>query len=80
MATLVGAYEDEHHAIGTSGIGGPDALKHLLEQNGMTGYDLGNLLGKRSLGSKIMRGEHELSKMHLRILPDRFKVDAGLSL
>jgi HTH-type transcriptional regulator / antitoxin HigA len=80
MTTLVGAYEDVHHAIDTSEISGLDSLKYLLEQNEMTASDLGMLLGNRSLGSKILRGERELSKNHLRILADRFKVDAGLFL
>jgi HTH-type transcriptional regulator/antitoxin HigA len=79
-SVLIGAYEDEHHAIETSHISGVDALKHLLEQNEMTASDLGVLLGNRSLGSKILRGERELSKTHLRILANRFKVDAGLFL
>ncbi len=77
---LIGAYEDVHHAIDTSDISGLDALKYLLEQNNMTASDLGNLLGNRSLGSKILRGERELSKSHIRLLADRFKVDAGLFL
>jgi HTH-type transcriptional regulator/antitoxin HigA len=80
MTTLVGAYEDEHHAIDTSDISGLDSLKYLMEQSGMTASGLGELLGNRSLGSKILRGERELSKTHLRILADRFKVDAGLFL
>ncbi len=80
LTTLVGAYEDVHHAIDTSDISGLDSLKYLLEQNHMTASDLGVLLGNRSLGSKILRGERELSKAHLRILADRFKVDAGLFL
>lgn len=79
-SVLIGAYEDEHHAINTSDISGLDALKHLLEQNEMTASDLGVLLGNRSLGSKILRGERELSKTHLRTLADRFKVNAGLFL
>lgn len=77
---LIGAYEDEHHAIDTSDISGLEMLKHLLDQSKMTASDLGQLLGNRSLGSKILRGERELSKTHLRILADRFKVDAGLFL
>jgi HTH-type transcriptional regulator/antitoxin HigA len=77
---LIGAYEDVHHAIDTSDISGLDSLKYLLEQNEMTASDLGELLGNRSLGSKILRGERELSKNHLRILAERFKVDAGLFL
>ena len=79
-SVLIGDYEDVHHPIDTSDFRGLDALKYLLEQNNMTASDLGNLLGNRSLGSKILRGERELSKAHLRILADRFKVDAGLFL
>lgn len=80
LTTLVGAYEDEHYAIDTTDKTGLEALKYLLEHNDMTASDLGVLLGNRSLGSKILRGERELSKTHLRILADRFKVDAGLFL
>jgi len=80
LTTLVAAYEDEHHAIDTSGVSGLDALKFLVEENRMTASDLGELLGNRSLGSKILRGERELSKTHLRRLAARFKVDAGLFL
>jgi HTH-type transcriptional regulator/antitoxin HigA len=80
MTTLVGAYEDQHHAVDTSKISGLDSLKYLLEQNNMNASDLGELLGNRSLGSKILRGERELSKTHLRILAKRFNVDAGLFL
>jgi HTH-type transcriptional regulator/antitoxin HigA len=79
-SVLVAAYEAEHHAISDVGITGLAALKYLLEENEMTASDLGELLGNRSLGSKILRGERELSKTHLRILADRFKVDAGLFL
>jgi HTH-type transcriptional regulator / antitoxin HigA len=77
---LISAYEDVHHAIDASGISGLSMLKYLLEQNDMTASDLGVLLGNRSLGSKILRGERELSKTHLRILANRFKVDAGVFL
>ena len=80
LTTLVGTHEDKHHAIDTSDISGLDSLKPLLEHSNMTASDLGLLLGNRSLGSKILRGERELSKAHLRILADRFKVDAGLFL
>src|SRR3954467_2825667 len=51
MTTLVGTYEDVHHAIDMSHISGLDSLKYLLEQNKMTASDLGELLGNRSLGS-----------------------------
>ena len=67
-------YEREHHAIDTSDISGLDSLRCLMEQNDMSASDLGRLLGDRSLGSRILRGERELSKDHFRRLCDRFKV------
>lgn len=79
-SVLVAAYESEQHTVDDAAITGLDALKHLLDENEMTASDLGELLGNRSLGSKILRGERELSKAHLRIVADRFKVDAGLFL
>lgn len=79
-SVLIAAYEAEHHTIDDGALTGLDALRHLLEEHQMTASDLGELLGNRSLGSKILRGERELSKTHLRILAERFKVDAGLFL
>lgn len=73
LSVLVEAYENEHHAI-------PDpqspisVLKHLLESNDMNASQLGTLLGNYSLGSKVLRGERELSKTHMRILAKRFKI------
>jgi HTH-type transcriptional regulator/antitoxin HigA len=79
-SVLVADYERERHPVESAKITGLDALRHLLDENEMTASDLGELLGNRSLGSKILRGERELSKTHLRILADRFKVDAGVFL
>jgi antitoxin component HigA of HigAB toxin-antitoxin module len=46
----------------------------------MTSSALGELLGHRSLGSKLLRGKRQLSKTHIRILADHFKVRADLFL
>ncbi len=79
-SVLIAAYENQRHAIDAGGKDGLAALKHLVDENGMTASDLGLLLGNRSLGSKVLRGERELSKSHLRILAERFKVEPGLFL
>lgn len=55
-----------------------ERIGHLCEMNGMTASDLGDLLGNRSLGSKIIRGERDPSKTHIRILAERFKVSPAL--
>jgi HTH-type transcriptional regulator/antitoxin HigA len=79
LGVLVEAYEREHHPI-------PDTrspiriLKHLLDSNNMNASELGTLLGNRSLGSKILRGDRELSKNHIRILAKRFNVSPAAFL
>ena len=61
-------------------ISGVDALRFLLDQNGMSGGDLGRLLGNRQLGNAILRGDRQLSKGHIRTLADHFAVSADLFL
>ncbi len=80
ITILFSAYEQEHDSIETKDITGLDVLKYLMEQNGWTASDLGRLLGDRSLGSRILRGERALSKVHIRRLCDRFHVSADLFL
>lgn len=80
LTVLLETYEQEHHPIEDSDITGIDAVKYLLEQNDMTPSDLGRLLGDRALGSRILSGERELSKEHIRKLCRRFKVSADLFL
>jgi len=81
LTQLVGVYESEHHAIDTSDISGLDSLKYLLDENGMSGTDLANLLGVHaSMGSKILKGDRKLTADHLRTLSDHFHVEASLFL
>lgn len=78
LSELIARYDSEHYAMDDSGITGLDSLKSILEENDINASQLGELLGNRSLGSKILRGERDLSKSHLRILGDRFKVNPSL--
>lgn len=78
LSELIARYDSEHYAIDLANITGLDALKSILEDNELNASQLGEMLGNRALGSKILRGERELSKSHLRILGDRFKVNPSL--
>lgn len=79
LSLLVEFYDDEHAAIDDRGS--PIAnLKALMEANQMKTIDLGNLLGNRGLASLILNGKRELSKAHIRMLANRFKVSAELFL
>lgn len=77
LADIIQKYEAKHHAIG-SGSSPLRLLKQMLNERGMTGSDLGRLLGNRPLGGAILRGERELSKTHIRILAEFFKVSTDL--
>jgi HTH-type transcriptional regulator / antitoxin HigA len=80
LSNLLGAYEDAHFHKDLSHVTPTRALQYLVERNGLTASALGELLGNRSLGSKLLRGERKLSKTHIRKLADYFKVSAVLFL
>lgn len=80
LTILFEAYEQEHERIDASDLSAVDALRFLLDSNDMNASDLGRLLGNRELGAKILSGARQLSKTHIRLLAERFRVDAGLFL
>jgi antitoxin component HigA of HigAB toxin-antitoxin module len=57
-------------------VSGLDVLKHLVEANDMTASDLGRVLGQRELGSKVLRGDRQISKAHAKALGRRFGLPA----
>lgn len=77
---LIQAYEEAHYPINLSKLSPVELLKSLMETSEMNESDLGRLLGDRPLGHRILKGERELSKKHIRILSDYFKIDPGVFL
>jgi len=77
LTDIIQKYEAQRHAVG-SRSSPMDCLKRMLREQGMSGSDLGRLLGSRPLGAAILRGERELSKAHIRVLAKRFKVSTDL--
>jgi HTH-type transcriptional regulator/antitoxin HigA len=80
LTLLAEAYEDKRHQIDVTRRTPLEVLKFLMEQHEMSGRELGRMLGQAQLGGKILRGERELSKAHIRRLCDYFKVRAELFL
>jgi HTH-type transcriptional regulator / antitoxin HigA len=77
LADIIQKYEAGRHPV--AGGGTPmETLSRMLEEQDMGASDLGRLLGNRQLGSAILRGERDLSKAHIRILADYFKVSTDL--
>ena len=80
LSTLIEKYESDHFAIDTRELGAVELLKYLMESNDMNASDLGRLLGERSLGAAIIRGDRKLSKANIKVLCDRFRVQADVFL
>ena len=81
LVALVGKFDDEHFAADLAQLTPLQVLDYLLDHHDMNSSQLGELLGNnRSLGGKILRGERQLSKAHMRILAERFCVSPALFL
>ena len=80
MAKLVEDYESDN-VPEPKPIKGIEALKFLLEENGLTAADLGDLIGvNRSVAYRILKGARNLTAEHIKKLAARFAVSADLFL
>jgi HTH-type transcriptional regulator/antitoxin HigA len=78
LTQFVEDYEIRHYRAEIGQMKPLEALKFLMKQNDMKPIDLGRLLGNRSLASQILHGKRGLSRAHIRLLAERFKVEPGL--
>ena len=80
VATFVEKFEAKHHALDAEGLTPVELLHSLMDGHGMNESDLGRLLGDRSLGHRILTGERELSKAHIRTLAAHFSLNPAALL
>jgi HTH-type transcriptional regulator/antitoxin HigA len=79
LLQLIQAYERDKFRLDDAKLGGIQALKHLLEENGLNASDLARILGVHaSMGSKLLGGARALTVEHVRKLAERFGVRAEL--
>ena len=74
LILLVNRYEDEHHAIDER-MTPQAALRALMEANGLNQAAIGRIIGSESAVSMFLKGDRSLSKVHIRKLAERFKID-----
>lgn len=79
LLVLVNRYEDEHHTI-AEGMTAREALKALMEFNGLSQADIGRVIGSESAVSMFLKGDRGLSKAQIKKLAERFRVDAAMFL
>jgi len=76
LTKIIADYEEKH--IKMSKHGPQETLKFLVEENQMSGSDLGRILGSRTLGPALLKGRRSLSKTHIKKLADYFFVSPAL--
>jgi antitoxin component HigA of HigAB toxin-antitoxin module len=74
LTLLMAEYERTATDIDWNNHDAVDNLEHLMVKNGVSVNGLGDLLGNRLLGGRILNGERPLTNKHVRILCDRFRV------
>ena len=78
LTDLVAAYEDTHVTIPS--VTGVDALRYLMEENGLTQVDLVPQFGTRSIVSEVLAGKRRLALAHITRLAERFGLPATVFL
>lgn len=80
IATFVEKYEAQRHALEDADATPVELLRSLVDAHGMSESDLGRLLGDRSLGHRVLTGQRELSKSHIRTLAEHFSLNPAALL
>ena len=78
LTKVIAGYEEKHFEMSKHS---PQAiLEFLVEENQMSASDVGRILGSRTLGPALLRGERSLSKTHIKKLAKYFSVSPALFL
>jgi HTH-type transcriptional regulator/antitoxin HigA len=80
LGDLAGSYESAAFDEMTKNVAGLDILKHLMDEHGLTGSDIGRIIGQRELGAKVIKGTRQISREHAKLLGKHFGLPAELFL
>jgi len=77
LSTFIEQYEDKTDPEPKKKTPTHEILRYLCHENGMSGADLGRLLEvDRTLATRILRGERNLTVSHIQKICKRFKLSA----
>jgi HTH-type transcriptional regulator/antitoxin HigA len=77
LSDLVGAYEDEHHAVEPASDA--DMLQHLLDAKGVTQAQLSRDTDlPKSTISEVLKGKKRFSRQMIHKLAEYFQVDVSI--
>lgn len=76
ISHMIAMYDENHEAHLQKGSS-IDALKFLMEQHGLSQWDLKNEIGSQGVVSEILNGKRQLNISHIKKLAERFHVAPG---
>jgi len=77
LTQLIEAYDNGNFQVAVSSD--PlDAIRFLMDAHNLNASDIGRILGSRSLGAAILRGDRQISKENALKLASHFKLNSGL--
>ena len=80
LVELTKAYEATAHRVRLDRITPLEAVRYLLEQNGMNTEALGKVMGSQTAASLFLTGKRPLSKAQIFKLAERFKIEPAIFL
>jgi antitoxin component HigA of HigAB toxin-antitoxin module len=79
LTQLIEAYDNGNFQV-SAACTPLEAIRFLMEAHDLSASDIGRILGSRSLGAAILRGERQISKRNALTLAAHFKLNPGLFL
>jgi len=77
LTQLIEAYDNANFQVAAAAA--PlDAIRFLMKAHDLTASGIGRILGSRSLGAAILRGDRQISKRNALKLAAHFKLNPGL--
>jgi HTH-type transcriptional regulator / antitoxin HigA len=77
LTVLVEAFEEDHYSLSRKAT--PlEALKELIQANGLKQKDLTDIFGTPSIISEVLHGKRNLTTAHIKKLSERFRVSTDL--
>src|ERR1700722_15481729 len=77
LTQLIEAYDNGNFQVAVASA--PlDAIRFLMDAHDLSASDIGRILGNRSLGAAILRGDRQISKENALKLAAHFKLNPGL--
>jgi HTH-type transcriptional regulator / antitoxin HigA len=72
LSLLIEEFEERHYALPKATP--VEVLQFLMEQNNLRQKDLLDIFKTRSIASEVISGKRDLTKEHIRMLSERFRI------